>query len=78
MTQNLGRKAAKQEVILELADGSLHKAEATLIHKVLHDTNWNLNRAARELDIPRGSLYSKMKKHSIKRPAPLNGPFRSK
>jgi transcriptional regulator of acetoin/glycerol metabolism len=78
MSRNLGRKAAKEEVILELTDGSLHKAEATLIHKVLHDTNWNLNQAARELDIPRGSLYSKMKKHSIKRPALLKRPFRPK
>ena len=74
MSRNLGGKAAIEEVILELTDGSLHKAEATLIHKVLHDTNWNLNQAARELDIPRGSLYSKMKKHNIKKPALSNKP----
>ena len=72
MSRNVGKQAAIEEVILELTDGSLHKAEATLIHKVLHDTNWNLNQAARELDIPRGSLYSKMKKHNIKKPALLN------
>lgn len=72
MSSNPKTKAASDEVILELSDGSLHKAEATLIHKVLQETNWNIRRAAEELHIPRGTLYSKMKKHKIKRPALLN------
>jgi transcriptional regulator of acetoin/glycerol metabolism len=69
MSCELKPKRAKEEVMLELIDRSLHQAEAILIRKVLEETNWNLHRAARELDIPRGSLYSKMKKHNIRRPA---------
>jgi two-component system NtrC family response regulator/two-component system response regulator HydG len=34
----------------------------------LGETNWNLKQAARELDIARGTLYSKMKKYGIERP----------
>ena len=62
-------EAAKREIILELSERSLPKAEATLICKVLNETKWNLREAARELGIARGSLYSKMKKHNIKRPS---------
>jgi transcriptional regulator of acetoin/glycerol metabolism len=40
-----------------------------LIHKVLQETNWNLRQTARELEIARGTLYSKIKKHNIKRSA---------
>jgi len=61
-------ETAKEEIILELTDRSLPKAEATLIQKVLQQTNWNLKQAARELEIARGTLYSKIKKHNIKRP----------
>ncbi len=70
MPSNPKTKTANDEVILELSNGSLHKAEAILIHKVLLETNWNISQAAEELHIPRGTLYSKMKKHKIKRPAP--------
>ena len=66
------RAETAEEIILELDDHSLLKAEATLIHKVLEQTNWNLRQAARELEIARGTLYNKMKKHNIKRPAPQN------
>jgi transcriptional regulator of acetoin/glycerol metabolism len=73
MSGNPKPKTANDEFILELSNASLYKAEATLIHQVLQETNWNIRRAAQELHIPRGTLYSKMKKHKIKRPpAPLN------
>jgi DNA-binding NtrC family response regulator len=53
---------------LRLPSRSLPLAEETLIRKVLGETNWNLKQAARELDIARGTLYSKMKKYGIERP----------
>jgi DNA-binding NtrC family response regulator len=61
--------AQLKETTLYLPSKSLPGAEATLIRMVLEETNWNLKRAARELDIARGTLYSKMKKHNIKKPA---------
>ena len=67
-------EAANREIILELSDRSLPKAEAALICKVLDKTKWNLREAARELGIARGSLYSKMKKHNIKRPPAFSTP----
>lgn len=67
------RKKPEQEGFsLSLASPSLPLAEANLIRKVLEDADWNLKRAARELDIARGTLYSKMKRYNIKRPALLN------
>ena len=68
----LDRPATNQvekKITLELKDYSLANAEATLIQEVLKETEWNLKRAAKELDIARGTLYSKIKKHNIKRPA---------
>jgi len=53
---------------LELPSSSLPVAEATMIRKVLEETNWNLKRAAKELDIARGTLYSKMNKYAIEKP----------
>ena len=53
---------------LRLSSSSLPAAEATIIRKVLEKTNWNLKRTAEELDIARGTLYSKMKKYGIEKP----------
>jgi len=53
---------------LMLPSSSLPLAESTLIRKVLEATNWNLKEAAKELDIARGTLYSKMKKYAINKP----------
>jgi len=57
-----------REFSLQLHSTSLPLAESTLIRKVLEETNWNLKQAARELDIARGTLYSKMRKYRIERP----------
>lgn len=46
---------------------TLAKAEKILILKILNDTNWNLRRTAKLLDIHRGTLYSKIDKHRIKK-----------
>jgi DNA-binding NtrC family response regulator len=53
---------------LELFSRSLPLAESCLIRKVLEETNWNLKQAAAQLDIARGTLYSKMKRYGIDRP----------
>jgi len=63
-----GAKAANEEITLKLRDRSLANAEATLILKALEETNWNLKRTAGKLEIARGTLYSKIRKHNIKRP----------
>ena len=65
MTDHLAAASTKDTITLELSDLSLANAEATLIHRVLQETGWNLNRAARRLEIARGTLYSKIKKYHI-------------
>ena len=69
MSDHSGTEAAKEEFTLALMDRSLPKAESTLIRKVLEETDWNLKHSAVLLHIARGTLYSKMKKYNIKRPA---------
>jgi DNA-binding NtrC family response regulator len=44
---------------------SLAKNERNLILRVMRECNWNKHEAARQLDISRGTLYSKLKKHGI-------------
>ena len=68
MSNYSGKKAAIDEVILYLTDRTLPKVEEALIRRVLEETDWKLNQAARALDIARGTLYSKMKKYNIRRP----------
>lgn len=53
--------------ILNLSSNSLPVAEETLIQKILEETNWNLRKAARKLEIARGTLYKKIRKHNIQR-----------
>jgi len=50
---------------LSLPSRSLPLAESALIKMVLQEKNWNLNQAAKELCIARGTLYSKMKKYNL-------------
>ncbi len=60
---------SEEEVFnLTLPSHSLAQAEATLIRKVLEEKEWNLSQAAEELDIARGTLYSKMQKYNINKP----------
>ena len=53
--------------ILNLSSNSLPLAQEALIRKILEETNWNLRKAARKLEIARGTLYRKIKKHNIRR-----------
>lgn len=62
-------EAAKEKFTLAVMDRSLPKAEEALIRKVLEETDWNLKRSAMLLNIARGTLYSKMEKHNIRKPA---------
>lgn len=50
---------------LTLTSKSLYEMEKKLIQHVLEETQWNLSRAAGELDISRGTLYSKLKKYGL-------------
>lgn len=58
----------KDDFSLKLSSPSLPIAEASLIRKVLEETNWNLKQASAKLGIARGTLYSKMKKYVIETP----------
>ena len=69
MSDHIDKNPASKEITLELTNYSLSSAEATLINEVLRETGWNLKRAAWRLKIARGTLYSKIKKHNIRRPA---------
>ena len=69
MSDHFRIETTKELIILKLTGHSLPKAEATLIQKALQETNWNMMKAAGKLEIARGTLYSKLKKHNIKRPA---------
>ncbi len=57
-----------KRVDLKLSSRSLPDAEATLIHKVLVETDWNMKQTAESLAIARGTLYSKIKKYGLIRP----------
>ncbi|MGA1844858.1 MAG: sigma-54-dependent transcriptional regulator [bacterium] len=48
-----------------LPSRSLPAVESALIQMVLQEKKWNLNKAAKELNIARGTLYGKMKKYGI-------------
>ena len=64
---NIKAQAKGLSVGLDLPSFSLCDAEKSLIKKVLKNTNWNLKHSAELLEISRGTLYSKIEKHNIKR-----------
>ena len=68
LPEELRKGSQTKEFALRLPFRSLPLAEATMIHKILDETNWNLKQAAELLSIARGTLYSKIKKYGIKRP----------
>ncbi|MCJ7603736.1 MAG: sigma-54 dependent transcriptional regulator [Desulfobulbaceae bacterium] len=68
LSEVMEKVAQKGEFSLTLSSSSMSDAESVLICKVLEDTGWNLQQAARHLHIARGTLYSKMKKYSIEKP----------
>lgn len=54
-------------VNLSLPSRSLRGVEMYLLSNILEDTNWNLKKAAETLQISRTTLYSKIKKHGLKK-----------
>ena len=68
LPEELRKRSQTKEFALRLPFRSLPLAESTMVRKVLEETNWNLKQAAKELDIARGTLYSKMKKYGIEKP----------
>lgn len=48
---------------------SLAEAEKNLILATLENSDWNLKKTAEQLDIARGTLYSKMEKYEISKPS---------
>ncbi|MDZ7372388.1 MAG: sigma-54 dependent transcriptional regulator [candidate division KSB1 bacterium] len=49
--------------------GTIREIERSLILNVLRETGWNLSRAAQILGVSRGTLYNKMERYGIHRPA---------
>jgi transcriptional regulator of acetoin/glycerol metabolism len=68
MPYDVVEKSVPKKAILYIKETSLSKLEETLIRKVLEETGWKVRQAARELEIARGTLYSKIRKYDIKRP----------
>jgi len=68
MSHTRTKKEPKEEISIGLLNSSLRQAEAILVRMVLEETDWNISQAAKELHIPRATLYSKMQKHAIQRP----------
>lgn len=64
----IGEKPHKKAFTLNLSSWSLPRAEEMIIRKALAETNGNLKQAASELNIARGTLYSKMKRYGIQKP----------
>jgi DNA-binding NtrC family response regulator len=64
---NIKAKAEGTAVTLNLPSYSLNEAEKMLIEKVVYQSKWNLKQAAAILGISRGTLYSKLEKHKIKK-----------
>ncbi|MBA3030452.1 MAG: sigma-54-dependent Fis family transcriptional regulator [Desulfobacteraceae bacterium] len=60
--------AFQREFSLTFTSTSLPKAEESLIRRVIEMNNGNLKQAASDLDIARGTLYSKMQKYGIEKP----------
>ena len=68
LSEIMEKTAPQTNFSLTLSSRSLPDAESALLRKVLSDAGWNLQQAARDLEIARGTLYSKMQKYGIKRP----------
>jgi DNA-binding NtrC family response regulator len=49
--------------------GSLENIEREHIERTLSENNWNISRSAEVLDIDRATLYNKIEKYGLKRPA---------
>ena len=67
LPSNIKDQAQKKEFQLLLKSPSLLQAEKALIEKVLQANQGNLKQTATDLEIARGTLYSKMNKYGIEK-----------
>lgn len=58
---------SRKEMGPERFPRSLKMMEKMHIERILKETDWNISKAARELDIDRQTLYNKMEKYEIQR-----------
>jgi DNA-binding NtrC family response regulator len=58
---------SREEMGPERFPRSLKMMEKMHIERILKETDWNISKAARELDIDRQTLYNKMEKYEIRR-----------
>lgn len=58
---------SRKELVPEKFPKSLKIMEQMHIERILEETDWNISRAARELDIDRQTLYNKIEKYKITR-----------
>ena len=56
-----------REAMREQLPKSLKAMEKIHIERIIEEADWNISRAARELDIDRQTLYNKIEKYEIKR-----------
>lgn len=70
LPENIEQAFQNKKFRLTLTSPSLPLAEATLIQTVLNENHWNLKQTAMELEIARGTLYSKIKKYKLKKTEP--------
>ena len=70
LPDNIKQAFQNKQFRLTLTSPSLPLAEATLIKKVLNENHWNLKQSALELEIARGTLYSKIKKYKFEKTEP--------
>ncbi|MDW7682421.1 MAG: sigma-54 dependent transcriptional regulator, partial [bacterium] len=63
---NLRTQASNgSSIFLELPSYSLQLAEKMILERVLALNNWNIKNSAEQLEVSRGTLYSKIEKHKI-------------
>ena len=60
---------SRTDVSVSDSPKSLKMMEKAHIFRILEQTEWNISKAARELDIDRQTLYNKMNKYGIKKGA---------
>jgi len=70
LPEHIRKSSSEKKFQLTLQSPSLPLAETALIQTVLEQNKWNLKQAASDLNIARGTLYSKMKKYGLQKNDP--------
>ena len=59
----------RSEYLTPVSNNSLNEVEKTHIARILNENQWNISKSAQILGIDRSTLYSKIKRHKIPKPA---------